>query len=54
MKKEEIIDNMMEKVLLELKENNIIKEGNIVILTGGRDYINDVTYSKRIGGIVIV
>ncbi len=52
--KEEIIDNMMEKVISRMKEQNIIVEGDIIVLTGGRDYLNGVSQSKRIGGVTIV
>lgn len=54
MEKEEIIDHMMEKAVQKLKYDNIIKEGDLVILTGGRGYIDGVSHSKRIGGIIIV
>lgn len=52
--KEEIIDNMIEKAIYRMKENNIVNEGDLVILTGGKDYLNGVSQSKRIGGVTII
>lgn len=54
MNKEEVIDDMMEKVLTKMKENGIVHEGDLVILTGGKDFISGVKQSKRLGGITII
>ena len=53
MEKEDVIDNMMEKVVLKMKENGVIKEGDIIILSGGTNFLDGVSQSKRIGGIAI-
>lgn len=54
MEKEEIIDNMMEKVIAKLKEKQVIQEGDVIILLGEKNYLAGVSESKRIGGIAIV
>ena len=52
--KEEIIDKMLEKAIIKLKEKDLLQEGDLVVLTGGRDYLDSVSESKSIGGLVIV
>ena len=54
MEKEEVIDNMMEKVIFKLKEKQVIQKGDIILLSGGKNYLDGVSESKRIGGIAIV
>ena len=54
MEKEEVIDNMMEKVIIKMKENSIIKDGDVIVLSGGKNFLDGVSESKRIGGIAIV
>lgn len=54
MEKEEIIDNMFEKVIDKMKYSNVVTKGDVIILSGGTNYINGVSESKRLGGIAIV
>ena len=54
MEKKEKIDEMMEVVIERMKESNIVHEGDVAVLSGGKNYIKGVEKSKRIGGIVIV
>lgn len=54
MEKEEVIDDMVEKIIAKLKENQVIKEGDVILLSGGKNYLDGVSESKRIGGIAIV
>lgn len=54
MEKHDVIQTMLEKAIEDLKENKTLKKGDKIVITGGKDYIQGVSESKRIGGIAII
>lgn len=46
------IDNTVEAGLQKLQEKGILEKGDRVVISGGRNYVKNVTNSKMIGGYV--
>ena len=48
------IDEVVELGIQKLKDKGILEEGDKIVISGGRNFIDGVRMSKMIGGIVVV